>query len=302
MTAFDLISAQSRQQDGPDVQRERGAMPRLLRRLPVNAWLAALILIVYVVVAIFAPAISPFSPTEIFVGSPFQSPDNVYWLGTDNLGRDVLSRVLYGSRTILLMAGSAAAISAILGGLIGMFLGYLGGVVDEICMRALEIIMSIPSIIFALLIVGIVGASGPLVSVTVGLLAVPNVSRVMRAAAQQVAAEDFIAAARARGETRLSIVLREILPNVAGTLIVEFSIRTGYAILFIGGLGFLGFGATPPTPDWGLMVNEGRGTIDASIWPVAAPAVCMAVLVTTVNIFTDGITRILGPADTGRTA
>jgi peptide/nickel transport system permease protein len=139
-----------------------------------------------------------------------------------------------------------------------------------------------------------------LVSITVGLLAVPNVSRVMRAATQSVADEDFIAAARARGETSLSIVLREILPNVAGTLIVEFSIRTGYAVLFIGGLGFLGFGAAPPAPDWGLMVNEGRGSIDASVWPVAAPAICMAVLVTAVNLFTDGIIRILGPADAGR--
>ncbi|HVJ40194.1 MAG TPA: ABC transporter permease [Dongiaceae bacterium] len=299
MTASGIILADGR---GQERRRDRGAAARLLRRLPLSAWLAAAILIAYVGTAALAPDISPFSPTEIFVGSPFQPPDNVYWLGTDNLGRDVLSRVLYGSRTILLMAGSAAAISAVLGGLIGMFLGYRPGIIDEICMRALEIVMSIPSIIFALLIVGIVGSSGPLVSVTVGLLAIPNVSRVMRAATQSVAAEDFIAAARARGETSLSIVLREILPNVAGTLIVEFSIRTGYAILFIGGLGFLGFGAAPPTPDWGLMVNEGRGAIDASIWPVAAPAICMAVLVTAVNLFTDGVIRILGPADTGRTA
>lgn len=302
MTVSSIVLAQGRLRGGRERQRPRSGPARLVSRLPLSAWIAAFVLLAYVAIASLAPVISPFSPTEIFVGSPFQALDTVYWLGTDNLGRDVLSRVLYGSRTILLMAGSAAAISAVLGGLIGMFLGYRGGLIDELCMRALEIIMSIPSIIFALLIVGIVGSSGPLVSVTVGLLSVPNVSRVMRAATQSVAAADFIAAARARGETSLAIVLREILPNVAGTLIVEFSIRTGYAILFIGGLGFLGFGAAPPTPDWGLMVNEGRGTINASIWPVAAPAVCMAVLVTAVNLFTDGIIRILGPADTGRAA
>lgn len=273
---------------------------RLLRRIPLGAFAAAIVLLAYVLIAALAPVLSPYSPTEIFVGSPFEPPSNLYLLGTDNLGRDVLSRVLYGSRTILLTAGSAAALSAIIGGFIGMLLGYRGGLVDEIAMRGLEIVMSIPSIIFALLIVGILGASAPLVAVTVGLLSVPNVTRVVRAATQSVVAEEFVLAARARGESSLSIVLREILPNVAGTLIVEFSIRTGYAILFIGGLGFLGFGAEPPTPDWGLMVNEGRGMIDASVWPVAAPAICMAVLVTAINLFTDGIIRILGPADQGR--
>ncbi len=280
-------------------QRHSGAV-RLFRRFPISAMVAGIVLLAYVTIAVFAPIISPYSPTDIFVGSPFEPPSSLYLLGTDNLGRDVLSRVIYGSRTILLMAGSAAGLSALIGGLLGMQLGYRGGLVDEIAMRILEIIMSIPSIIFALLIVGILGASAPLVTFTVGLLSVPNVTRVVRAATQSVVAEEFVTAARARGETSLSIVLREILPNVAGTLIVEFSIRTGYAILFIGGLGFLGFGAQPPTPDWGLMVNEGRGMIDASIWPVVSPAVCMAALVTAVNLFTDGIMRIFGPAERGR--
>lgn len=272
---------------------------RDLRRLPVSARAAGLVLLAYAALAILAPAIAPFPPNEIFVGSPFEPPSAAFLLGTDSLGRDVLSRTIYGSRTILLMGGAAAALSASLGGLLGMFLGYRGGAVDEVAMRILEIIMSIPSIIFALLIVGSLGASAPLVAVTVGLLSVPNVTRVVRAATLSVASEDFIAAARARGETSLSIVLRELLPNITGTLIVEFSIRTGYSILFIGGLGFLGFGAQPPTADWGLMVNEGRGTIDASIWPVLAPAAGMAILVTAVNIFTDGINRILGPAEHG---
>jgi peptide/nickel transport system permease protein len=162
--------------------------------------------------------------------------------------------------------------------------------------------MSIPSTIFALLIIGTLGPDAALVTMTVGLLYVPNVARVVRAATQAVVGEDFIAAARARGEGSLSIAIRELLPNVVGTLVVEFSIRTGYSILFIGGLGFLGFGAQPPTPDWGLMVNEGRGTIDASIWPVVAPAIGMAVLVTAVNLFSDAIVRLLGPGEQGRSA
>jgi peptide/nickel transport system permease protein len=268
--------------------------------VPVGLLLGGVTLGVYITVAIFAPLLAPFSPTEIFIGSPFDPPSALTWLGTDNLGRDVLSRVIYGSRTILLMAGSAAGGATILGGLIGMLLGTQGGLIDEVSMRLLEIIMSIPSIIFALLIIGTLGPGAVLVSTVVGLLYVPNVARVVRAATQAVAHEDFVAAARARGEGSLAIVLREILPNVAGTLVVEFSIRTGYSILFIGGLGFLGFGAQPPAADWGLMVNEGRGTIDASVWPVVAPAIGMAILVTGVNLFSDGILRLLGPAEQGR--
>jgi peptide/nickel transport system permease protein len=277
------------------------ALPRRIRlRVPLGAAIGSAILLVYVTVALFAPLLAPYSPTEIFIGSPFDPPNALTWLGTDNLGRDVLSRTLYGSRTILLMAGSAAAGAAILGGLLGMLLGTVGGWIDETAMRLLEIVMSIPSIIFALLIIGTLGPGAVLVTAVVGLLYVPNVARVVRAATQAVAQEDFVAAARARGEGSLSIVLREILPNVIGTLVVEFSIRTGYSILFIGGLGFLGFGAQPPTADWGLMVNEGRGTIDASAWPVLAPAIGMAVLVTGVNLFSDGILRLLGPTEQGR--
>jgi peptide/nickel transport system permease protein len=279
------------------------SVPRGLRlRLPLGAAIGGAILLVYITAAIFAPLLAPFSPTEIFIGSPFDPPNALTWLGTDNLGRDVLSRTLYGSRIILLMAGSAAAGATILGGLTGMLLGFRGGLIDETAMRLLEIVMSIPSIIFALLIIGTLGPSAVLVTAVVGLLYVPNVTRVVRAATHTVAHEDFVAAARARGEGSLSIVIREILPNVLGTLVVEFSIRTGYSILFIGGLGFLGFGAQPPAADWGLMVNEGRGTIDASVWPVLAPAIGMALLVTGVNLFSDGILRLLGPVEQGRIA
>ncbi len=267
-----------------------------LARLPVSALLAGIIIAVYCILATVAPYVAPYGPTDIFVGAPFEQPSALHWLGTDNLGRDVLSRTIYGGRTILLMTTVAALLAASFGGFIGMLLGFVGGLADEIFMRILEIIMSIPSIILALLIVSSLGASAPLVALTVGLLYVPNVARVVRAATQSVAAEDFIAAARARGETRTSIVLREILPNVLGTLVVEFSIRTGYSVLFIGGLGFLGFGARPPAPDWGLMINEARGTIDASAWPVIAPAIGIAVLVTAINLLSDGILRLAGPA------
>ncbi len=267
-------------------------------RLPWTGYAAVVMLLAYAAAAAAASVLARYAPDDIFVGGPFDPPSPDFWLGTDGLGRDVASRLLFGGRTVLAGAAAAAALSASLGGLLGLWLGLRGGWVDEVAMRLLEIVMSIPPIILALLVFGLfTGAPALVVSLTVGLLFVPNVTRVVRAATLATVNEDFVAAARARGEGGWSIALREILPNVAGTVLVEFSVRTGYAILFIGGLGFLGLGAAPPSPDWGLMINEGRSTLDQSPWPVVAPAVGMAVLVVAVNLLTDAILRCLGPAD-----
>ncbi|MCB4768655.1 ABC transporter permease [Ancylobacter sp. Lp-2] len=280
----------------PPARPRRSGTRAFLARLPRAARVAALVLLVYALVSALAPWLAPFSPAEIFVGAPFEPPSATHFLGTDALGRDVFSRVLYGGRTALLMAGGAALLTTAVGGALGLVLSYCGGLADEIGMRFLEVLASIPSVILALLVVGALGPSIAVVVVTVGLLAVPSSTRVVRAAALAFVAEDFVLAARARGEGRLAIALREILPNVAGTLLVEFSIRTGWAVILIGALAFLGFGAPPPTPDWGAMINEGRGGLDASIWPVVAPAAAIAALVLTVNLLTDGIARALGPA------
>lgn len=267
-------------------------------RLPWTGYAAVVVLLAYAAAATAASVLARYAPDDIFVGGPFDPPSPDFWLGTDGLGRDVASRLLFGGRTVLAGAAAAATLSASLGGLLGLWLGLRGGWVDEVAMRLLEIVMSIPPIILALLVFGLfTGAPALVVSLTVGLLFVPNVTRVVRAATLATVNEDFVAAARARGERGWSIALREILPNVAGTVLVEFSVRTGYAILFIGGLGFLGLGAAPPSPGWGLMINEGRSTLDQSPWPVVAPAVGMAVLVVAVNLLTDAILRCLGPAD-----
>ncbi|MDQ0471831.1 ABC transporter permease [Labrys wisconsinensis] len=281
------------------VRRAQPTRRPLLASLPWTGRAALAVLVLYVIVAAAAPLIARNAPTDVFVGGPFDPPSAELWLGTDGLGRDVASRLLYGSRTVLSTACGAAAISTVLGGLVGLLLGLRGGLVDEIGMRLLEIAMSIPSIIVALLVLGFAGSDLVTVILTVGLLTVPNVARVVRAATQAFTAEDFVAAARARGEGLLSIGLNEILPNVAGTLLVEFSIRTGYAVLFIGGLGFLGFGAAPPAPDWGSMINEGRSSLDSAVWPVLAPAIGIAVLVTSVNLLTDALAQSIGPARRG---
>lgn len=265
-----------------------------VRRLSWTGWLAVAVLSVYIAASVLAPVIAPYAPDEIFVGGPFDPPSADFLLGTDGLGRDIFSRLLFGGSKVLWTAAGASAISVLFCGVLGLWLGYRRGRTDEIVMRCLEIIMSIPSIILSLLILGLFGASPLLVMVIVGVLQIPSATRIIRAATLTVVEEDFIAAARARGETELSIALRELLPNVLSVLVVEFSIRCGFSALFIASLGFLGFGAAPPDPDWGLMINEGRNSLDQSVWMVVAPATGIALLVISINLLTDSLLRAMG--------
>ncbi len=268
-------------------------MPPWARRFSWTGWLAVLILGVYVFESIFAPVLAPYAPDEIFLGGSFDPPSLDFLLGTDGMGRDIFSRLLFGGSKVLWTAAGASLIAVAFGGMLGLWLGYHRGKADEIIMRCLEILMSIPSIIVALLILGLVGASPLLVTVIVGILQIPSATRVIRAATLNLAEEDFVAAARARGEGEFSIAMRELLPNVLGVLAVEFSIRSGFSALFISSLGFLGFGAAPPDPDWGLMINEGRNSLDQSVWMVAAPASGIALLVISINLLTDALLQAL---------
>jgi peptide/nickel transport system permease protein len=265
-----------------------------LSRLPVSARVGGLILLAMVIVAATGHLWAPYAPGRIMSGRPFEAPSFAHILGTDNLGRDVFSRVVIGSRPVMLMAISAAAIATLFGSAIALILSLYRGMVDEIGMRILEVLASIPPIVLALLLISALGNSSTLIVLTVAFLFVPRIARVVRAGALAVVREDFVTAAITRGESMASIAAREVLPNVLGTVMVEFAIRCGFAIVFIGALGFLGFGAPPPAPEWGLMINEGRAHITASYWPVVAPAGAMAVLVIAVSLFTDGLARMVG--------
>jgi peptide/nickel transport system permease protein len=271
-----------------------GPLRRLFAEIPPVARIAAAVLLIYIAVALTGPLWAPFRPAEMLVGDPFEPPSATHLFGTDNLGRDVFSRVVYGSRPVLAMAVSATGLAVIIGAVIGLLLAYRRGWVDEVGMRAFDILMSIPPLVLALLLISALGSDSVLVVLTVAFLFAPRVARVVRAATLAIVTEDYVTIAVTRGESAIGIALRELLPNVAGTVFVEFSIRTGYAIVFIGALGFLGFGAPPPAPEWGLMINEGYSNINASFWPVMAPAVSMAVLVIAVNLFTEGLSRLIG--------
>lgn len=266
---------------------------RVRMRLSASGWIGAAIIAAYVVVALTGSLWAPYDAARILTGAPFEGASAQHLFGTDNLGRDVFSRVVLGTQPVLVMTFAATLLAMVAGGLIGVVLGYLRNWVDEIGMRIVDILISIPTLVLALLIISAVGNSLWLVVVTVAFLFAPRVARVARAATLGVVGNDYIGAALARGESTLSICLREILPNITGILLVEFAIRSAFAIIFIGSLGFLGFGAPPPTPEWGLMINEARANAVNSLWPVLAPAFAMAVLVIGINLFADGLARLM---------
>jgi len=264
-----------------------------VRELGTVETVAAAVLLLYVFTALTGGMWAPSSPTAI-AGRPFVPPGRGHLLGTDQLGRDVFSRVVHGARPVLALALSATALGVAVGTSLGLMAGYLRGWFDEVAMRIVDILISVPPLIIALVIVGGLGSSQFLLVLTVGVLYAPRVARVIRAATLDVVSEDFVTIARARGESAWAIAFRELLPNVTGTLFVEFAIRTGYAVIFIGSMGFLGFGAPPPTPEWGLMINEGRNHISTAPWTVLGPGLAMAFLVVSLNLFTQGVAQMLG--------
>ena len=269
-----------------------------LLALPASLLIGGLILIVYVLVAIFADQIALFSYNKIGTGAPFSQPSWEHYLGTDQLGRDVFSRVVHGTRYVLVLSVSGTALGLVVGGLVGLIGGYLGGLFDEVVMRISEVFISIPFIVLALLVIAAAGpelSGNPLLLIgVIAIVYVPRSARMARAVAIEVSTRDFITVARLRGENAWSIVLRELLPMTTGTLLVEFSVRAGYAPVLIGSLGFLGFGAKPPSPEWGLMISENRNAITIAPWTVLGPGLALALLVVGLNFCTEGIARVMG--------
>lgn len=245
-----------------------------------------------VVLAWFGRYVAPNSSTAL-VGVPFEGPSATAWLGTDYLGRDVLSRVLYGGRTVLTLALAATIIGVALGAVLGLIAGYAKRWLEEVIMRTLDVLLAFPSIILALLFVSIVGPMLWLIVLMVGLSHVPRVARVMRAATLEVAQRDFVRAAEALGGTRTKIIVSEILPNTTSPLLVEFGLRLTYSIGLIAALSFLGFGLQPPTADWGLMINENRVGLALQPWPVLVPIVLIGILTIGTNLIADGLGRAL---------
>ncbi len=275
----------------PSARRSRrGAALRALLRTP-SALVGLFVTLFWLVCAIFWPLFAPYSPDEQNFNALLAQPSQAHLFGTDQLGRDVLSRVLAGSREVLLLAPAATLIGLVGGASIGLLTTYYGGWVDEIVMRVMDAIMAFPFIILALLILSVMGPSPLNVIVVIGFGYIPLSGRVIRAAALSVRNLDYIAAARLRGASGLSIMVTEVLPNITGPIVVEGTVRIGYAVFAAASLSFLGLGVPPPSPNWGAMINDTHIYIQVDPWIVLAPTLAIGSLVVAINLVADGLRR-----------
>jgi peptide/nickel transport system permease protein len=243
-------------------------------------------------VAVIGPYVAPYSPSE-FVTMPFAKPSEVARFGGDNLGRDVLTRVLYGGRSVLILSFIATAIGMILGVSLGLFAGYARAAIDDVIMRLLDVLLAFPQIVFVLLLVSVLGPRLWLIVLTVGLSHAPRIARVARGSTLEVKERDFVKAAESLGVSRFKIAFTEILPNITSPLLVEFGLRLTYSIGLIAALSFLGFGLQPPSADWGLMINENRIGLVIQPYSIFVPVALIAILTIGVNLATDGMARAM---------
>lgn len=255
--------------------------------------LGTTIVLIFVVVAFIAPLIAPYGVNEQIYSDARQAPSAAHWFGTDHLGRDVFSRVLYGASDILFLAGLGTAMAVLCGTAVGLLSGYAGGIVDEIMMRFFDSLLAMPALLLALLLLGTLGPSRNSVFIVMVIVYTPIVARVVRSVVLSVRSKGFVEAARLQGESVGWVLFREILPSVTPTLAVEAALRFSYAIFLVASLGFLGVGVQPPSPNWGLMVNEARPHVDQLPWALFFPAAAIAIVVIGVNLMADGVKRLL---------
>jgi len=245
---------------------------------------------IVVLIAAIGPALTPYSSTQ-FVTAPFANPSGTFLLGADVLGRDVLSRTLDGGWVLLLMAAVATLLGVVGGAICGVCAAYFGGHWDTLIMRIVDIVLAFPQLVFALLLVSVLGPKIWLIVLAVGISHAPQVARVTRAAALDVCERDFVRAAQILGMPARRVLRREVLPNLTSVLMVELGLRLTYSILVIAGLSFLGFGLQPPAASWGLMINENRIGLVANPWGVLAPTLLIAALTIGMNTLTDAVAR-----------
>jgi len=245
-----------------------------------------------ILTAVIGPFIAPHSATAFVTAMPFSAPSAHYLLGTDVLGRDVLSRVLNGGWLLLIMAAAATILGVAVGALAGITAAYFRGWRDGLIMRVVDIILAFPAIVFALLLVSIAGPKLWLVIVAVAATHAPQVARVMRAAALDICEKDYVKAVELNRVPSRKIIRGEVLPNLVTPLMVETGLRLTWSIIIIAGLSFIGFGLQPPAPNWGLMLNENRIGLVSNPWCVIAPAVLIALLTIGVNTFSDAVARV----------
>lgn len=249
-----------------------------------------------VLIAVLGPFFAPHSPTDI-VGIPVQGPTSAYPLGTDYLGRDVLSRVLSGGRTVVWMSFAAATLGVGLGAILGMLAGYNRSWLDDGIMRTLDVVLAFPQIVLVLLFVAMLGSKEWLIVVLIAVSWTPQVARVVRGVTTEVVYREYVEAAEAMRLPAHRILRQEILPNVITPIAIEYGLRLTWSIALVAAVSFLGFGIQPPNPDWGLMISENRSGIGVAPLPVIVPAVMIAVFAVGTNFWSEGIARTIARTD-----
>jgi peptide/nickel transport system permease protein len=271
--------------------RFRRTVADLLRRQ--SFVIGALIVAFWVFMALFSQLIAPYGPYAVDPTHTFASPSSSHWVGTDELGRDVFSRVLAGARTVLTIAPAATLLALIVGTTIGLAAGFYRGVLDDVLMRTVDAFLALPSIVIGVVVLGLLGPSELNVILVIGFFFSPLIARTVRSAVLVQREREYVRAARMRGEHGRFIMYVELFPNVTGPIVVEGTIRFGYAVFTAATLSFLGVGVQPPSADWGLTVASERGNLQTAPWTVLGPAIALASLVVGVNLIADSVRRTL---------
>ena len=255
--------------------------------------IGVLLVVLHLVVAIGAPWVAPYAPTSL-LDAPLEPPSATYWLGTDDLGRDAFSRLLWGGRVAMLVAFAAGMIAVVGGAVLGLSAAFMRGAFDDCMLRLVEMKLAVPTILFVAIFVTGFGQSIPILILAIGIIQMMGVIRTTRAAGIVLMEQGYVRAAQLNGESGPKIILRELLPNVADLMAVEFALRASSALLLVSALSFLGLGISPPTPDWGLMVEDAMALLDSEPHLVLAPALAISTLVLGINLAAEGLAEALG--------
>lgn len=277
--------------------RSQSYLEMVVRQFVRNraAVLGLVITLIFMLTALLAPYIAPYGPAEIDLANRLQGPSAEHWLGTDELGRDMFSRIVLGSRITLLITAGAVGLAVVVGTLMGLLAGYYGGRVDTVISRAIDVLMAMPGFLLAIAIIAALGVGTTNVVVAVGVFSIPTFARIARGSTLTVRTRDYIFAARALGVNDARIMLRHIAPNILPPLIVQITLRLATAILSAASLSFLGLGPQPPTPEWGAMLSMGRNYISSGPLLVLFPGAAILLVSLSFNLMGDGLRDALDP-------